>query len=200
MPWARVGTDVNHTTETDYNSNRPGWSRCIQPAPATGQSRPTTYYHYDANGNLDGVTDARGAAPGNLSSSRLTTRPTRRNTSTTSPTARSRKSCPTPTAAATRSYTQYFYDDDGNLYASDAGHQRPELIRHTAYTTQYVTITSAARSRRSSPTRPRQQPDRPELPEDHLRLRPKRQPRLDDRPERQHDPLRLQPGRPADPE
>ena len=41
-------------------------SKSSSPPPAAGQARPTTYYHYDADGNLDGVEDARGTPPSNL--------------------------------------------------------------------------------------------------------------------------------------
>ena len=57
--------DINHTTQTVLDKLG-DTIEVIQPAPAAGQARPTTYYHYDADGNLDGVEDARGTPPSNL--------------------------------------------------------------------------------------------------------------------------------------
>jgi YD repeat-containing protein len=52
-------TDTNHTTETDCD--KLGRTiEVIQPALAAGQSRPTTSYAFDANGNVWTVTDPRG--------------------------------------------------------------------------------------------------------------------------------------------
>ena len=53
-------TDANHTTETDYNAIGQV-VKVIQPSlDGTPGTRPTTVYAYDANGNVQNVTDPRG--------------------------------------------------------------------------------------------------------------------------------------------
>ena len=54
-----ISVDINHTTETDYNKIGQV-TTVIQPAPASGQPRPTTSYGYDYNGNLTQVTNPNG--------------------------------------------------------------------------------------------------------------------------------------------
>ena len=168
----------------------------IQPAPATGQARPTTYYHYDADGNLDGVEDARGAAP--TSPANLATfDPAHTTKYVYDQTDRKiEEILPDPSGGSDTLTTSYTLDGNGNVIAVTT----PGINTAATLTTDYV-YDNLNRKIEDDPTGPchgHDQRNRPQLPEDHLGLRPERQSGLHDGPQRQRDPLRLQPRRPAD--
>jgi RHS repeat-associated protein len=124
--------DTSHTSETDYD--KLGHTiKVIQPAPASGQSQPTTYYHYDASGNLQWVTDARGASAGD---SAHTT-----NYVYDESNRKTEQILPDPNGGSNTLTTQYFYDSNSNLQyvvnAADPSHTSTSY-QDLAYTTQYV--------------------------------------------------------------
>ena len=62
--------DFNHDGTSDIVVRNPAAGSAF--AWITGKAaHPTTYYHYDPNGNLDGVEDARGIPPGDPENLRL---------------------------------------------------------------------------------------------------------------------------------
>ena len=148
---------IDYTTETDCDTLG-RTIEVIQPAPAAGQARPTTYYHYDADGNLDGVEDARGAAP-----TELANLATFDSTHTTyyyyDESGRKIIEQDNPGGSLGYVYTWYYYDADNNLqYVVDPeaqalrGRPRGPTVRSARRST--FTTTSTEKSRRSSRIRP----------------------------------------------
>ena len=122
-----ITADVNHTTETDYNKIGQV-TTVIQPAPASGQSRPTTSYGYDYNGNVTSVTDPRGFVT-NYTYDEENRKITQESVN--------------PDGPGTSLSTWYYYDANSNLqYVVDsagATGTRPTTFSASAYyTTQYV--------------------------------------------------------------
>ena len=143
-------TDTNHTAETDLD--KMGHTiKVIGPVPASGQSRPTTYSHYDANGNLDGVSDARGAAPSDPTN--LATYDFAHLTQYTYDEA-NRESVlyqTDPDGASPWNWvlTSYAYDNDGNLVDLGAPGINGYTYLHTIY--QYDTLGRKIRETQPNP-------------------------------------------------
>ena len=110
----------NSSHSTDYTYDNCGRTLTVtQPDPdGTGAiARPKTYYHYDANGNLDGVTDARGAAPGTASD--LSTYDAAHTTKYAydESNRKTSETLPDPNGGSNTLVTSYFYDGNGNVTA-----------------------------------------------------------------------------------
>jgi uncharacterized delta-60 repeat protein/RHS repeat-associated protein len=136
-------SDVNNTTETDYNKLGEK-TEVIQPAPATGESRPTTVYGYDADGDLTSITDPRD----------FTT------TYYYDESGRKTIEQDDPGGSLGYVYTWYYYDNDGNLqYVVNSNGatstSRPATFSASAAdTTQYVYDALSRNIETISPTAP----------------------------------------------
>ena len=187
--------DINHTTQTVLDKLG-DTIEVIQPAAAAGQARPTTYYHYDADGNLDGVEDARGTPPSNLVF--LSTFDPAHTTqySYDQSDRKIAEILPDPKGGSNTLTTSYNLDGDGNVIVVTT----PGINTAATLTTDYIfdNLNRKVEEIQPDPATARTSATDSELPDDVLELRPERQSGFDDRPQRQHDQLHLQRGRPAD--
>ncbi|MCE5268857.1 MAG: autotransporter-associated beta strand repeat-containing protein [Planctomycetaceae bacterium] len=128
-PVASLG-DANYTTEYHYD-NLGQLTQEIDADPDGNGSlgRPTTYYGYDADGNLAWTTDARGSAAQD---------PDHTTTYNYDEAGRLiRVNVPDPNGASgDKLTTRYFYDDNGNV--TDVVDPRGTDAKEAAYTTHYV--------------------------------------------------------------
>jgi uncharacterized delta-60 repeat protein/RHS repeat-associated protein len=137
-----LATDTDNTTETDYD--KLGRKiEVVQPIPGADESAPTTYYSYDADGNVKTVTDPRGFVTTYYydESNRKTIEQD-------------------SVGSSSYLYTWYYYDSDGNLVDTVDANGATSTSRPTTFsasaadTTQYVYDNLDRKTETIEPTAP----------------------------------------------